>query len=78
MACFRGSKHNGSNTGRRYARNSKDSTLKARYPICGTSKKSTLKKLREELESGTWLVHNEHDLTAEAFDMSLDPMKLMM
>ena len=43
----------------------------------GTSKKSTLRKLREELEAGTWLVHNEEGLTAEVFDTSIDPMKLM-
>ena len=43
----------------------------------GTSKKSTLRKLREELEAGTWLVHNEENLKAEVFDTSIDPMKLM-
>ena len=43
----------------------------------GTSKKSTLRKLREELEAGTWLVHNEENLKPEVFDMSTDPMKMM-
>jgi len=43
----------------------------------GTSKKSTIKKLKEELEAGTWLVHNEQQLTADVHDLSLDPMRLM-
>jgi len=43
----------------------------------GTSKKSTIKKLKEELEAGTWLVHNEPDLKSEVQDLSLDPMKLI-
>jgi len=42
----------------------------------GTSKKSTLNKLKEELESSTWLVHNEPGLTAEVHDLGRDPMEL--
>ncbi len=43
----------------------------------GTSKRSTIRKLVEELESGTRLVHNEPDLKAEVQDMARDPMELM-
>ena len=42
----------------------------------GTSKKSTLNKLKEELEASTWLVHNEPGLTAEVHDLGRDPNEL--
>lgn len=53
--------------------------LHAKFGImyAGTSKKSTLRKLREELEASTWLVHNEEGLTAEVHDLARDPMELM-
>jgi hypothetical protein len=53
--------------------------LHAKFGIMygGTSKKSTLRKLKEELEASTWLVHNEPGLTAEVHDLARDPMELM-
>lgn len=53
--------------------------LHAKFGImyAGTSKKSTLRKLREELEASTWLVHNEENLKAEVHDLARDPMELM-
>ena len=43
----------------------------------GTSKRSTIRKLKEELEAGTWLVHNEPNLKTDIKDLSNDPMALM-
>ena len=53
--------------------------LHAKFGIMygGTSKKSTLNKLKEELESSTWLVHNEPGLTADVYDLARDPNELM-
>jgi len=47
------------------------------FLYAGTSKKSTINKLKEELEAGTFIVHNEQALTADVHDLSLDPMKLI-
>jgi len=46
------------------------------FLYAGTSKKSTINRLKEELEAGTFIVHNEQALTADVHDLSLDPMKL--
>ena len=43
----------------------------------GTSKKTTLNKLKKELEAGTWLIHNEKDLVAEVKDLAINPVQLM-
>ena len=42
----------------------------------GTSKKSTLTKLRDALAASTWLVHNEEGLTTEVHDLARDLMEL--
>jgi len=47
------------------------------FLYAGTSKKSTINRLKEELEAGTFIVHNEQALTADVHDLSLDPMKLI-
>jgi len=47
------------------------------FLYAGTSKKATIQKLKEELEAGTFIVHNEQALQADVHDLSLDPMKLI-
>jgi len=47
------------------------------FLYAGTSKKSTINRLKEELEAGTFIVHNEQALTADVHDLSLDPTKLI-
>mgnify|MGYP003577360230 CR=1 FL=1 len=42
----------------------------------GTSKKSTLRKLKESLQSSTWLIHNEEGLKSEVHDLARDLMEL--
>ena len=46
------------------------------FIYAGTSKKSTLKKIRETIEASTWLVHNEEQLKAQVEDLARDLMEL--
>jgi predicted ester cyclase len=52
--------------------------LHAKFGImyAGTSNKSTLRKLKENLEASTWLIHNEAGLTADVHDLARDLMEL--